>query len=128
MRRLPVSLPLILCLLGTGVQWDMLQVFAWGRMIVDHSRTMSLTEAVSTTFDGEMCCFCRIVAKAKSQGQSRSSTTNDDADARLLLFCQGEPTVIVESPRVCWWRPAEPGKLPELNFAPPVPPPRGLAA
>lgn len=110
------------------MQWDLLQVFAWGRMIADHSRTMPLSSAVAKTFDGEMCPLCRMVAKAKSQAPSRSGMPELKLDSRIALFCQAAPELIVESPRAERWRSVDCASGPSLGFAPPVPPPRGLPA
>ena len=68
--RHKLSLVLTLCawLLATGSHWDVVQTFAWGRMIATYSQTMSLTQAVEKTFSaGATCGVCAVVATAKSQ-------------------------------------------------------------
>lgn len=73
MRRLPAICVLFAWLLASGAQWDLLQGFAWGRMVANYSRTMPLHEAVRLTFTPDnLCGMCEFVA---------SSTTRDDADA-----------------------------------------------
>lgn len=60
-----------MCVLGSGAQWDVLQIFAWAGMIVDHARTMSVSAAVSQT---------RCIA-------DRQSVALERGDADYSLFC-----------------------------------------
>ena len=45
-RKFSLVLTLAAWLLATGSQWDLAQTFAWGRMIVTYSQTMSVAQAV----------------------------------------------------------------------------------
>jgi hypothetical protein len=73
MRRAYAITVLFAWLLASGAQWDLLQGFAWGRMIANYSRTMPLHEAVRLTFTSDnLCGVCEFVASAK---------TRDDASA-----------------------------------------------
>jgi hypothetical protein len=127
-RRIQISLVLCLCFLGTGAQWDLMQVFAWGRMTVEHAQSMPLTQAVAKTFDGEMCGICRMVANAKKQEQSRSNVPELKMESKILLFFQAAPKVVVEAPRSAAWRPTEATVVTAGRSAPPVPPPRAERA
>jgi hypothetical protein len=122
--RLQTCCLLALCVLGSGAQWDLVQVFAWQNMIVGHMRTMSLSAAVARTFDGEMCPICRMVAKAKAQQQSQPVAPDVKGDTRILLFCQTAPTTVVDRPTVFPWRVVDCLECAELRLDPPVPPPR----
>ena len=96
---------LALCVVGSGAQWDLLQVFAWEKMVVGHMRTMSLSASVAKTFDGEMCPICRMVARAKAQEQPHPAAPDVKADGKILLFFQAPPTVVLDQPAVATWRP-----------------------
>jgi hypothetical protein len=105
-----------------------MQVFAWGRMTVEHAQSMPLTQAVAKTFDGEMCGICRMVANAKKQEQSRSNVPELKMESKILLFFQAAPKVVVEAPRSAAWRPTEVTVMTAGRSAPPVPPPRAEMA
>lgn len=115
-------------LLATGSHWDLVQTFAWGRMIADYARAMPLTEAVSKTFSPQtMCPLCHVVAEAKQQ-ESRNTTVPDaKSPSKIVLVYASAP--LTSAPRI-------PTVLGELDLAarwesndraaPVSPPPRGL--
>lgn len=118
-----------MCILGTGAQWDILQVFAWGRMIACNMRVMSLQAAVEKTFDGHMCSVCRMVARAKREQQrSQSNAPEAGSKGKMLLYCHTPAPVIAgDSPGVA----ANPFELKppaDVWSKPPVPPPRSWFA
>ena len=117
---------LVLCFMATGAQWDLIQVFAWGRMTVEHAHSMPLSQAVAKTFDGEMCGICRMVANAKKQEQSRSNFPELKMESKILLFFQAAPKIVFEAPRAAAWLPADASVITAGRSAPPVPPPRAL--
>jgi hypothetical protein len=46
----------------TGGQWGMLQMVAWGRMIVEYSAERGLAQGIEDTFDGEHgCSMCKKI-------------------------------------------------------------------
>lgn len=52
-----------------GMVWDVVQVFAWGKMFAGHVQTMSMQEAVESTFDPDRpCSLCLIVQEARGSG------------------------------------------------------------
>ena len=123
-HRFQVILVLALSFLATGAQWDLIQVFAWARMTVNHTRSMPFSRAVTKTFDGEMCGLCQMVANAKKQDQSRSNLPELKMESKILLFFQAAPRVVVDAPRTAAWRPTEAVVVTAGRSAPPVPPPR----
>jgi len=119
---------LLLCFLGTGTQWDLIQVFAWGRMIAGHTQAMPLAEAVAKTFDGEMCSICRMVNNAKKQDQSRSNLPELKPERKIVLFVETVHNVVVRAPLSAAWCPVEETIVSAGRSAPPVPPPRAELA
>lgn len=55
-----------------GGHLSLLQTFAWGNMLVDFSRTTSLKEATSKTFDGDHpCSLCKVVKETRKQDDKK---------------------------------------------------------
>jgi len=123
-QRIQVLVVTLLCFIAAGAQWDLVQVYAWGRMMADHSRTMTLSDAVSKTFDGEMCPICRMVAKARQKEQSQSNVPEVRIESKILLFFQAVPAVIVGAPRAVACFPGDASAMTKDRSAPPVPPPK----
>jgi hypothetical protein len=64
--RVHQLLAIICALHVSGVHWLALQTVAWTGMLVSRTQTASITEAVSTTFDGDHPCpLCRAVEEAQ---------------------------------------------------------------
>lgn len=127
-RNIHVVGLLVLSVLGSGVQWDLLQLFAWGRMISEHARTMTFAAAVGKTFDGEMCPLCGMAAAAKKQEQSLPNAPDTQSENKLLLFFQSGARVIISAPGVEFGPPGDVMLPADVCFAPPVPPPRQACA
>jgi hypothetical protein len=73
-RRFQISVVLLAWFMATGAQWDLVQTFAWGRMVATYSRTMPLVQAVRLTFTpGTMCSICKAVNEAKRQESARGA-------------------------------------------------------
>lgn len=80
MRRFSTVVVLFAWLLASGAQWDVLQGFAWGRMIATYSRTMPLDEAVRLTFTPDnLCEVCEFVADSRTR--ATDTTANGEAPA-----------------------------------------------
>ena len=92
--------------------------------MADHSRTMTLSNAFSKTFDGEMCPICRMVAKARQKEQSQSNVPEVRIESKILLFFQAVPAVIVGEPRADACFPGDASAMTKDRSAPPVPPPK----
>lgn len=66
-------------LLASGAHWVLLQGVAWTQMLVDYSRTESVTSAVAKTFDGKHPCrLCDRVVK-ESNSERKVPATFDPA-------------------------------------------------
>ena len=113
---------LIAWLLATGVQWDLLQVIAWGRMFVGYSETMRISEAVQKTFGGEMCCLCKAVKKAKEQQEELPSP--DSVKGKFVLIHQMAQSPILAIPVGRDWPWSRLRPAIEPRDPPPKPPPR----
>ncbi len=131
MRR-RLSLVSLLCawLLATGSQWDVVQTFAWGKMIVTYAQTMPLADAVRLTFTaGNECGVCEIVNEARQQ-QSDATLPGEPSGklAKIPLVFQASSVFVASAPAVLG---LSPDVLLEMQgvarAAPPVPPPRGLS-
>ncbi len=124
-RKLQILLVLSTWLLATGSQWDMLQVFAWGKMITTYSRTMSVKRAVILTFTPtNLCEVCQLVNDAKAKEDPARGASK--APERPVVIAS-EPTLVVASPvlsaRVAI---ADLAMAGEGRPAPPLPPPRSI--
>jgi hypothetical protein len=129
-RRLSLILTLTAWLLATGGQWDVVQAFGWGRMIVTYSQSMPLLRAVEQTFRGDtLCGVCVAVQSAKEQqppAGAKAATT--PAPEKIFLANAARVRVFASAVFTCT------GTVPDLpaptsaeRSAPPGPPPRRLA-
>jgi hypothetical protein len=114
---------------ATGIQWDFVQVFAWGRMFAGYAQTMPLSRAVSLTFQPDnLCGLCRIVKDAKQQeGQSGVPQSGSAAGKAPLVF-QAAQGVVVARPAVAPWWTSGPVAPETIRAAPQLPPPRAAVA
>ena len=77
MRRFSTVAVLLAWLLASGAQWDILQSFAWGRMIASYSRTMSIQEAMRLTFTPDnLCDVCAFIAENKTRSAADQPATD----------------------------------------------------
>lgn len=124
----------LICLLGawllaTGSQWDLVQVFAWGRMFAGYAREMPLAAALGQTFKPDnMCNLCRAVKEAKQEQDQSPAATYKDGLGKILLVFEPEPRVVVARPSFSSWSPGDRVLTGATRAAPPVPPPRNPAA
>lgn len=91
MRRLSALFVLCAWLFSSGAQWDLVQGFAWGRMIANYSRTMPLSEAIRMTFKADtLCGVCEFVADGKTRadadGSAPEATPRDPLAKDVLLL------------------------------------------
>jgi hypothetical protein len=132
MRRLSAILVLCTWLLANGAHWDLVQSFAWGRMIANYSQSMPLSEAIRLTFTADnLCRVCEFVADGKTRSDadcvSPEATPRDPA-AKAVLHLASAPEhifVFASAPEPDW--PAEHFR-PEAcaRPAPPTEPPRAV--
>ncbi len=114
-------------LLASGGHWDVIQTFAWGRMIVGYSRTMSLDEAVTQTFDADnLCGVCEWVAESKTRDSASGTDTPGDLVAKARPPLAMPPTYVFfhASSAVREWPRHEAQRVEQWRDAPPVEPPR----
>jgi len=127
------SLILTLCawLLATGSHWDLVQTFAWGRMIASYSQSMAFTKAVQKTFSVEgMCGVCVAVQDGKKQDGSANRTPGAPGKSLgkiLLVFAPAITAPLLFSSASCPWSHSDQLTPTSDPAAPPVPPPRALA-
>lgn len=125
-RRLSLITMLTAWLLATGSHWDLLQTFAWGRMIATYSQSMSLSQAVKLTFTPDnLCGLCQSVSTAKQQQESPTALPNEAKSfGKIPLIFQPVTVFVSRGPiSVPWgWNHAEPAC--RDRSPPPLPPPR----
>ncbi len=130
-HKLSLILTLAAWLLATGSHWDLVQTFAWGRMIATYSQSMSFTKAVQKTFSVEgMCGLCEIVSTAKQQpspDQDAAGAAGKSFGKILLVFAPDTAAPLLLAPSSPSWSPSDQTAPPPTRAAPPVPPPRALA-
>jgi hypothetical protein len=128
MRRFSAILVLCAWLLANGAHWDLVQSFAWGRMIANYSQTMPLAEAIRLTFTADnLCGVCEFVADGKTRADDTTpeAAPRDPAPKATLLLATAPEHVFVfaSAPEPRWpaehFRPAA-----HARPAPPVEPPR----
>ncbi|MBE2216207.1 MAG: hypothetical protein IAE82_20200 [Opitutaceae bacterium] len=113
-------------LLATGVHWDAIQVFAWGRMFADNARTLPALAALRQTFDPqEMCGMCCAVQQAKREQREAVAVGQDMGKAPLVI--QPVASVVVAVPAAHRGVTLESAVADAEREAPPVPPPRDVA-
>lgn len=123
MRRTLSILSLSLAwLCANGALWDAVQVFAWGKMVHEYSRFMTVAQAVEITFDGSAPCEICVVVDDARQSQPPEQQV-ERSHERVLLAIQASEKVVLTIPERVW-----PGIVPEHGLSRtepvPVPPPR----
>ncbi len=127
-QRLQLCALLLAWLIATGSQWDLVQAFAWGRMFASYSRIMPLGSALRLTFQPDnMCDVCKLV-KAATQQQEQSPAAPFKTFGKILLVFAPAATVVVASVSKPSWPACTQTMSSAERGAPPIPPPRGLAA
>jgi len=123
-RKLSLITMLTAWLLATGSHWDLVQTFAWGRMIATYSQSMSLSQAVKLTFTADnLCGVCESVSEAKQHTDS-SLPADAKTPGKILLVFQPHSEFSAMLPEAGKWVPRE--QVPDERDRPPPPvrPPR----
>ena len=98
-QKFSLLMTLTAWLLATGSQWDLVQTYAWSRMIAGYAQRMSLEQAVEKTFaPGTMCRLCHAVAAAK-QSEPDTPAVPASAPAKILLVFSPCPQPFAERVR-----------------------------
>jgi hypothetical protein len=114
--------------LVAGGPLALLQVAAWTKMMHDFSRTGSLAEAASKTFDGRhLCPLCEKIAKARSAEEKTPATVKAEKKAELYL-AQAGSGIPLPPCHPMTYGPVPFVSMPERSDAPPVPVPRNLVS
>lgn len=121
--RFRLTVLLLATFLATGAQWDLMQTFAWTRMFVNYSRTMTLWQAARQTFSGEMCSVCRIVSGAKDS-ERKNTPIGEKLDVKLKFVLMPLATFAVPAATDIAWSPSDLTAHDTRRAAPPTPPPR----
>lgn len=124
--RLQLCTLLFAWLLATGSHWDIVQTFAWGRMIARYTQTMPLDRAIVLTFTPDnLCSLCEVISQAKHQ--ETPTTPEGRLTGKVLLVFQPIPVFVFTAPNQQSWFSRDRSLLSTEPEAPPVPPPRSLA-
>jgi hypothetical protein len=124
--QLTKILMLVAWLLATGSHWDVVQVFAWGRMLAHNARVLPLRDALELTFSAQgRCQVCLTVQ------DNRPAAGEEAAAVSLLakepLVFQTVTGVVVAPPTSAAWIEGATSWLTHDRTAPPTPPPRARA-
>jgi hypothetical protein len=113
-------------LLATGSHWDLLQTFAWGRMIATYSQSMSLSQAVKLTFTPDnLCGLCQSVSSAKQQQEHATALPNEAKSfGKILLIFQPVAVFVPRGPISSPWGLTHAVPAWRDRSPPPLPPPR----
>ena len=72
-----------------GLHLPVLQVVAWGGMLVSNTGEHGLAEGVTRTFDGQHpCCLCDFVASAEAADEETPEHTTLESLSFKLLMAQ----------------------------------------
>jgi hypothetical protein len=125
-RKLSLITMLTAWLLATGSHWDLVQTFAWGRMIATYSQSMPLAQAIKLTFTPDnLCGVCESVSEAK-QHQDTTLPSDGKSAGKILMVFQSQPMFVAELAMTGKWVPRETSVAVRDRAPPPVPPPRVL--
>lgn len=123
-RKLSLITMLTAWLLATGSHWDLVQTFAWGRMIATYSQSMSLAQAVKLTFTPDnLCGVCESVSEAK-QRQDAALPSDAKPAGKILMVFQPQAVFVAELALSGTWISSEEHPAWRDRSPPPVPPPR----
>src|SRR5690606_17934753 len=124
---LPLITLLFAWLLATGSHWDLVQTFAWGRMIATYSQSMSIAQAVKLTFTPDnLCGVCESVSEAKQQQQHPAAPSDGKAFGKILLVHQPSPVFVAVAPDGPVWGRRDFTPADSDRHPPPTRPPREL--
>ncbi len=125
-RKLSLITMLAAWLLATGSHWDLVQTFAWGRMLANYSQTMPLAQAVKLTFTPDnLCGLCESVSEAKQQ-QDAALPSDGTGFGKIPLVCQPVPALFGVSSPAETWALCDLAPTVRERHPPPVPPPQTL--
>lgn len=123
-KRLSCICLLLGWLCASGALLDTIQVYAWTRMFVSYTKTMSIAEAAIETMDpGKPCPICLAVRRAREAEQRKQPAVPPTSIARMLLARVPDEPFILQPARP-GWPDANPVLMASWRPPVPVPPPR----
>ena len=124
-KKFSITCLLFAWLCANGALLDAVQVFAWGKMFSDNTRTMDVAAALRATFDPAKACeLCVSVATAKDTAARELPATVERASAEKLLLALHTPARPVFLLPSADWPETLASVAPSRTEAVPVPPPR----
>ncbi len=119
------------CLHLVGGPYSLVQLYAWGNMLVTYSQETSFQQAAEDTFSGEKPChLCKKISAAKSDESKSGDGKQPLAPANAKLFQDLFPPTIAtlsdpfSTPFPCPAFPAVAEMISPPANGPPSPPPR----
>jgi hypothetical protein len=115
-------------LLATGSHWDVVQVFAWGRMFAQNVRVLPALDAAELTFSPtRLCKLCQVVRDAKQDRPGESAPAGKILTKEPVVFL-ARTQVVIAAPTSSPWIVTEVAPMACDRTPPPTPPPRAVAA
>jgi hypothetical protein len=106
-----------------GLHWVTLQSLAWTTMLIEYTKSASLCQAISQTFDGaHPCLLCHIVNKGKA---SEKKPDAQSPSPKIDIICVAR-TIQLRQPFALFKYAAATFPSSDIGYSPPVPPPRSL--
>jgi len=122
-HRIMTMMMALALFVAIGGPLAVLQGVAWVNMVHDFSKTGSLTQAVTKTFDGQhLCTLCQKLAKARAAEEKAPVTMKVDKKAEFFISASGSELPPPLSRPMCY-APAPFVVMPERFAAPPAPVP-----
>jgi hypothetical protein len=123
--KLGRSLALVAVFAICGGQWAALQTLAWGRMLVDYTQQLTITQAIAKTFDGvHQCPMCKQVETGSSKQKQPRQQGN--LAKQVLLYTSAQSFIF---PKPSGFRyPLADLLAKTRKQEPPSPPPRARLA
>jgi hypothetical protein len=124
-QRFSLGVTLLAWFIASGSQWDVVQVFAWARMFVANTETLSLGDAVVRTFSPEARCgLCNAVSAAKQQ-RDTPATPGPRLEDKAFLVCEPVPVIVAVARPRATSQPDDQRLKSAGKEPPPLRPPRG---
>ena len=124
-RRRIAIFPLVLAwVCANGAIWDVVQVFAWGKMFAGYTQTMSLGAALRETFEPSKACeMCSGIATAREAAKEQAPVVADRAAEKIILALDAPAPLLFDQDHADWpMIPAGDARVRAERV--PVPPPR----
>ena len=119
--KIATSLMLALVL---GLHWSLLQTVAWVGMAVQFSKSDTLANAISKTFDGQHpCSLCKVVKHGRQKSDSPKQAATGKVEIKNLSLWQHDLSPAQSNTLVTMSYPETEVLAAPRADAPPTPPP-----